>query len=171
MTVDQLFGVPVVPLAEDAPPLFDNEPEFTCQMCGIALEYGGRGRKPKYCDAHRRRSASTGTRSATAGSNDKLAAMAVDVLCQGNAAITVGLMLVRLNQTASELATRDDAFRAQAYEALKLDPALCKVILKGGASSGKVALMIAYAMMLASVAPTFISEMKERRATERADDE
>lgn len=165
-------GFPVLPLG-DAPPPFETEAEYVCLTCGTAIEYSGRGRKPKYCDQHKRRASTAGNRSASGTSNnEKLAAMAVDVLCQGNAAVTVGLMFMRLNRTASAVAERDDPFRVQAYEALKLDPALCKLILKGGASSGKVALVVAYAMMAASVAPVLIEEMKERRAEkEETEDE
>lgn len=164
-----LEHIPITPVTDDVPP-FENEPEFACVTCGKAIEYSGRGRKPKYCDEHKR-SSGTGTRSAASGSNDKLAAMAVDVLCQGNAAATVGLMFARLNGTASAVAEREEPFRAQAYEALKLDPALCKSILKGGANSGKMALIIAYAMLGASVAPVFIAEMKEKRAEKAEDDQ
>lgn len=154
----------------DEPPNFESEPDFVCEKCGKPLIYSGRGRKPKFCDEHKR-SNGNGTRNVSSGNNEKLAAMAVDVLCQGNAALTVGLMFVRLNETASAIAAREDAFRAQAYEALKLDPALCKMILKGGASSGKVALIVAYAMMGASVAPVFMTEMKEKRADRAEDNE
>lgn len=160
MTFD-LGTVTVSPLA-DTPPPFEGEAEFSCVTCGVALEYGGRGRKPKYCDAHKKRSV-TGTRTTSTAGNEKLAAMAVEVLCQGNAVIAFGLGMGSLFDTASALSDREDAFRTQAYEALKLDPALCKTILKGGASSGRVALILAYVMLGISVAPVAMKELKEKR--------
>lgn len=39
--------------------------EYSCEVCGTELHYGGRGRKPRFCDEHKRsnRSASSGGRS------------------------------------------------------------------------------------------------------------
>lgn len=36
--------------------------EFTCQTCGKPLTYSGRGRKPKFCEDHKTRTASVGKR-------------------------------------------------------------------------------------------------------------
>lgn len=152
-----------LPIAEDEKPPISGEFEYACQQCGKEITYGGRGRKPKYCDDHKK---STGTRrnvNIPTGSNDKLAATAVDVLQQGNNFGAVVFMLFQMNRSASSLASREEAFRIQAYEALKSDPALCHTILKGGATSGKIMLLLAYVTLGLSVAPTAIEELKEKR--------
>lgn len=156
-------SVGLAPPLIDEPPLLDGEPEFSCEGCGTALEYAGRGRKPKWC-ANCKSSSPRKLRSVPTGSNDKLAGMATDLLCQANNMAGVGFMLFQLNGTAMALAAREDAFRIQAYEALKTDPALCKMILKGGSTSGKIMLVVAYAMLAVSIAPVAIEEIKEKRA-------
>lgn len=165
-----LEDYPVTSPADESP-MISGEPEFVCLTCGTALEYGGRGRKPKYCDEHKRQRSSSTRNTIPSGNNDKLASMAVDVLCQANALMGMGLMLGKMNKTASALADRDDAFRIQAYEALKTDPALCKMILKSGATSGKVALVISYLLLILSVAPVAVDEFKERRDEKARRDE
>lgn len=41
-------------------------PEYACIECGKELRYGGRGRKPKYCDEHKK-NAPKGTRTSSTG--------------------------------------------------------------------------------------------------------
>jgi hypothetical protein len=73
-------------------------------------------------------------------------------------------MMIGYHATAGAIAERETLFREQAYNALLTDPALCRTILKGGTTSGKVALVIAYTMFIGGVAPYTISEYKERKA-------
>lgn len=51
--------------AQDAAALEDEAPvtrgELECTVCGADLSYGGRGPKPKYCDAHRKTARKTST--------------------------------------------------------------------------------------------------------------
>jgi hypothetical protein len=72
-------------------------------------------------------------------------------------------MMTGYHATASALAEREEAFREQAYAALVTDPALCRMILRAGTTSGKVSLIIAYAMLGAGVAPTAIMEYKSKQ--------
>jgi hypothetical protein len=58
----------------------------------------------------------------------------------------------------------EEGFRLQAYQALLTDPALCKQLLAVGGMSGKTALIIAYAMMGAQVAPVAYTETRLRVA-------
>lgn len=157
----------------DVPPFSDGvipdvaavtPPELACEVCGKELIYGGRGRKPKRCDEHRK---SPGTKRANMGQNTALAGQAAEALCQINGLAALGLMVARLPVTAETLQNAQEGFREQAYNALLTDPALCKTILKGGTASGKIALLIAYGMMGAAVAPAGIIEVK-LRAAERA---
>lgn len=158
--VPHINGLP--PLIPDDAPDVSGMPEFSCETCGKELHYGGRGRKPKYCDEHKR---STTTRSSGGTtSNEKLASAALDILVQANNLCGMGLMLMQMPRTASAIAMREDPFRVQALEALKADPALCKMILKAGATSGKAMLFMAYGMLAISIAPVAFEEIKERRA-------
>lgn len=175
MTALSLENAPVraVPPLSGLPPLQDETPEisgvpeFSCEVCGVELTYGGRGRKPKFCDEHKR--TNTTRRSSTSGmGNEKLAAAALDVLVQGNNILAMCAMLAQLYGTASAISEREDAFRVQALEALKMDPGLCRTILKAGATGGKAALAVAYGMMLLSIAPVTIGELKAKKEAREA---
>lgn len=173
MTAISLDDMPVrsspvvgLPTMNDESPTLNGESEFACSGCGEKLEYSGRGRKPKWCGDCRPK-ATRKTTSIPSGNNDKLAAMATDVLCQANNVTGMVLMLMQFNGTAHKLIERETPFRMQAYEALKTDPALCKSILKGGAKSGKIMLISAYAMLAISIAPTAIEEFKEKRVASK----
>ena len=69
--------------------------------------------------------------------------------------------------TTQAIARANDAFEPMAYEALLLDPALCRMILRGGSNSGKFALAIAYAMMISAVAPMAVSDLRMVREMKR----
>lgn len=164
-----------LPFAPDErPPVAEDVPK--CVVCGVELVYKGTGRKPTKCDEHRRggravkaaAKSAGGTSSGASSTNERLATQAADVLCQVNEMGAVALMLGRLFGTASALSGANDAFREQAFQALLLDPGLCRSILRGGAKSGKFALMGAYAMLLVGVAPVAIEEIKELRAANAA---
>lgn len=159
---------PFTGLPDEMPPL-TNEPEFACEICGVELIYSGRGRKPKRCDDHKRNN--TRRNSIPAGSNDKLAAMATDVLCQVNGIFAMGAAFMTLFRTAGAVNDRDEVFRVQTYEALKTDVALCKKIVSAGSKSAIFSLIVAYGMLAASVAPVALEELKEKREKRLAEQE
>ena len=72
----------------------------------------------------------------------------------------MGLTLVKLPMTAGALNDAQDGFRESTYNALLTDPELCRTILRVGSTSGKVALMISYSMLIAAVAPVGVLEYK-----------
>lgn len=166
MTAALTFEDVTAPIESDSvPPLEDVE--YPCQVCGReAGPYAGRGQKPKYCDEHKKnkRSSTSAGRKTT---NDALAAQAATVLEQLNGVIAVGLMVLGLNMTASTMAANNEAFKENAFEALKTDPDLCKLICKGGVKSGKLALGIAYASYGTQVVPVAIAEVKAKREERR----
>jgi hypothetical protein len=84
-----------------------------------------------------------------------------------NGVIAIGLMAVGLQRTASAMAGGNEAFRETAFEALRTDPDLCKLISKGGVKSGKVALGLAYASYGTQVVPVAYAEIKEKREERR----
>jgi hypothetical protein len=165
--VPHINGLP--PLTPDDAPDISGVPEFSCETCGKELHYGGRGRKPKFCDEHKRNSSTRSSGSTT--SNEKIASAALDILVQANNLCGMGLMLMQMPQTASAIAMREDAFRVQALEALKADPALCRMILKAGATSGKAMLFMAYGMLAISIAPVALEEIKAKKAAKAEQDE
>src|SRR5262249_14888572 len=133
--------------------------------CGKeAGPYSGRGRKPVYCQEHKKNVLQS-TRTRVTGSDAVLAQKATEALCQLNGFVAIGAMFMRMPMTASAIHTAtDEGFREQTYNALLLDPALCKTILKGGTRSGKVALIAAYAMLAGAVMPVAALEYKALKA-------
>jgi hypothetical protein len=150
---------------DSVPPMDDVE--YPCEVCGRESgPYSGRGRRPTKCREHKRQTRSTSGASRRT-TNDALAAQASAVLEQLNGVFAIGLMVVGFNMTASALAANNDAFKENAFEALKTDPDLCKLICKGGVKSGKVALGIAYASLGTQVVPVAVQEFKAKREERR----
>lgn len=150
------------------PPFAAPEPEYACQVCGRALTYGGRGPKPKYCNEHKKNAPRTKSGSTTKVAHDRKARLATEHLKTYNALAGTGLMALRMPQTASAIAAKNDAFGEQAYAALILDEKLCDMILKVSGKSGAFSLIMAYAMLLSNVGPTAVMELREQREA-RAD--
>lgn len=145
----------------DLPPAVEDN-ALACEVCGKALVYGGRGRKPKRCDEHKR----SGAKSVSSGSkigNERLALQATEALVQVNNLTGLGARLLGLSTTAETIVFCEETFREQAYAALLTDTALCKQILSAGQISAKFSLAIAYAMLGAQVAPVAIVELKQKR--------
>lgn len=153
-------------LPSDLTPPMEFGAEYPCRVCGKeAGPYGGRGPKPKLCSDHKQGAPKAKSGSAVPrNSNSTLATQATDVLVQLNAGIGLGSMVLGYHQTASALSTAQEGFREQIYNALLLDPELCKMLLKGGQQSGKVALIIAYGMLGSAVVPVAVLEHKQKMA-------
>jgi len=161
---------------EDALPDMDTVPdledvEYPCRVCGRESgPYSGRGRKPVLCLDHKSTTRGKKSTPKVTGSAANLAAQATGVLTQLNGMIAIGLMAVGLNGTASAIAAANGTFEEQAHAALLTDPDLCKLILRGGVKSAKVALGLAYVGMGVSVVPVATMEVraiKEQRAANR----
>lgn len=166
-------------LIDDPLPFLDERPPteaLTCthKGCTAELTYAGTGRKPTKCEAHKRtrtaaprRAAPSATSSGTSNSV-RIAEQAADVLCQLNDLGALGLAAGGLYRTASALSDRSEAFREQAVSALTADPGLSRTILRAGATSGKAALLVAYGMLAASIAPVAMEEVRGIRAEKAA---
>jgi hypothetical protein len=165
----------------DMPP--DQIPDFgdmeMCEKCHAApkVRYGGRGPKPKYCEDCKGTSKGTSAPSTRVkGKNAALAAQATAALMTLNGFVALGLTLAQLHNTSGkfrEEASRE-SFEDSVYNALLLDPELCAWICRGGIKSGKIALFIAYGLLGASVVPTAIVELREKKAdreTRQAEEE
>lgn len=143
----------------DAQPEMDS---LACQVCGKGLTYAGRGRKPKFCDEHKSNKSGTGTtRKSSVTGNERLANQATEALVQLNRMTGLGLRLIGMPHTGEMIAFCEEGFREQAYAALLTDPALCKQLLSVGGFSGKTALIIAYGMMGAQMAPVANHEIRQ----------
>jgi hypothetical protein len=154
---DVIVEPDVIPTVDDV--------EYPCSVCGReAGPYAGRGRKPTKCPDHKPGNGATRSAIKTTGSNKVLAGQAADALAQLNGVLAIGAMAVGFNRTAAALGQSNDGFREQAYEALVTDPALCRMILKGGATGGKMALMLAYVMLGVNVAPVAKMEYDAKKA-------
>lgn len=136
---------------------------LSCEVCGTSLTYSGRGRKPKFCDEHKKGSKSATTTRKTVP-NDKLARQATSALVQINRLTGFGARMIGLEQTSNMIMFAEDSFEEQAYEALLTDPDLCKQILAVGHVSAKFSLITAYALLLGQVAPVAMMEIKAKRA-------
>lgn len=160
--------VDVSDLEQDTVPLLADV-EYPCRVCGKeAGPYGGRGPKPKLCDEHKKVTGKRGSVPKVGGNVATQAAQATAVLVQLNAMLAMGAMALQLFGTASAIAGANEQFETQAYNALVTDPALCQLILKGGAKSAKLSLGIAYGGMAISVVPTAIEELREKKAERQA---
>lgn len=141
----------------------DAQPEtdsLACQVCGKGLTYAGRGRKPKFCDEHRGNKSGTGTTRKSSTGNERLAQQATESLVQLNRITGMGLRLLGLPESGNMIAFCEEGFREQAYAALLTDPGLCRQLLSVGGMSGKTALIIAYGMLGAQVAPIANHEIR-----------
>ena len=145
-------------IADEAPP---RTHEYACEVCGIELTYGGRGRKPTRCAEHKRNASKAG--SGRAGSNEQLAAQAADTLTYANKFAGLGLIMLGLPATAESVALAQVSFRENVYQALLLDPKLCRRILTMGGKGATVGLVLAYGGMVSEIAPIALKEIKTRR--------
>lgn len=174
---DSLTFLDSADLLPDIPAATPSENLCEVAGCNAELVYGGKGRRPKRCPEHKRSSAPAATPRATSKSvrNDSQARAAAAALSQVNGLLGMGLMLApmpyKLPATASALASAAEGFEEAAYNALLTDPKLCSLILKAGTTSGKVSLLIAYAMLAAAVIPVGIVEFRENVSQPGAADE
>lgn len=148
--------------------------DYSCSVCGIPLEYSGRGRPPVKCDEHKKKTASIKTGAGTTSQkNEQLAKQAATALASINDVLAMALSLptpMQMPKTASAIAARNEAFHTSAYEALRTDPALAASIVRAGAASGKVALIMAYGIFAAGLFPVIREEINDKRTARAAND-
>lgn len=141
-----------------------NDP--TCEVCGTPLYYGGRGRKPKFCDEHKR-SAPKSSSGGSKGRNGAVvdAAMANLNMLNNMAKLPIGLISAPAGQVWN---SKLDDLQAQSRAILESDPALAKSIAGAGAISGKWLLLGAYALAFKDVAAVAIIDNSQKRAAKAA---
>ena len=90
-----------------------NAPEYTCITCGTELFYGGRGRKPKYCDEHKPNRSSSSSTKRTSSAVVERAILELDALYSG-----MGLALKFVDETASKIVYDNSSKLAESYRML-----------------------------------------------------
>lgn len=148
------------------PPMSDVE--YPCARCGREVGYGGRGRKPtakSLCADCKPRKAS---QVKLTGNASNLATQAAKTLVQINTMIGMLGAATGFFRTASEIFAYQETFEAQAFTALSTDLELCRAILRTGAKSAKVSLILAYGGMGVAVAPTAMNEFREKKTAREA---
>jgi len=139
---------------------FDDTPagsEYSCEICGAPLEYGGRGRKPTRCEDHKRKTAAKPRSSAPTG--DVRSALAVMESMYG--AVSLGLLMVS-PQSASVWGSQIESLQASNALVLAGDKALCKSICRLGERSGKAMFFSAHVMAAVPVAIALQQDFKSR---------
>lgn len=141
-----------------------------CQYpgCGEALTYSGRGRKPKYCDEHKRASGSRSSGGSTRGAaNVETAVSALHTLYDG---LLMPLMLVSprgaqvWNEQIPGLDERNRVFLANS-------PDLVKKINSTASKGGSFAFAVSHMVAVAPVVVAVRRDFAERRAIREAENE
>lgn len=131
--------------------------DITCEVCGKALSYSGRGRKPKFCDEHKKSSSSSNGSSSRRSTRDVEAACAA--LSGAYSALAMPLMMV------SPAAAREWAEQANALETrnrvfLEASPDLAKRIAAAAGKGGSTAFVLSHVIAIAPVLRILVSERR-----------
>ena len=145
----------VASIPDDAPVSDD----LTCQICDAPLFYGGKGRKPKFCDEHKQ-SRSTGAARKTSGSTVD-AAMASLAFFED--LLSIPLLMLSPN-AAKEWVAGLPALRDKNRAILSGNPALCKSIAKTSSKVSPYMLLGSYGYALSPVVKVVAQDVRARRA-------
>lgn len=156
-------------VAENVPDVSDEVPptveEDTCTERNVK---GVRCLKePGHEGRHRYKPRADGTspgKSRSGGTNANLATQAADTVMQLKTFVMMGALGFGFMRTAHQMASVADAQHDRIYNALLTDPAMCRMIIRGGVKSGKLAFLVAEGLWIAEIAPVFKQELDERRA-------
>jgi len=155
-------------IIDDAIPL-DNtaSSDPTCRICGIALTYGGRGRKPVLCGEHKGATRGpAGARTADRGNSADVDS-AIAILDGMYTALAMGMMMVS-PPAASVWATNVDKLQATNRVTLAADKTLTKRILKFGQKSATATFVGAHVVAIAPVIMVVQQDMSSRAAAAKA---
>lgn len=121
--------------------------------------YGFKPNGEPYARHHGKRSGNKSASKQSVGS----AKSAANMLGQMNLLVALSLGAFGLPQTSESIMEANEQFVAMAEQALASDPALCRRILSAGTSSGKAALVMAYASLGMAIYPVATKELKQRK--------
>jgi hypothetical protein len=143
------------------------EPEYSCQTCGKALVYGGRGRKPRYCDEHKRGGNTTKIGARNAAGSDVIRAVAALEMAYG--LMRTGFMMIGAVNAASDLGRAIPQLSASNMEYLSQDKELTRAINKMGKVSGRSGFILTHILTLGPIAIGGTLEAREMIAQMRGD--
>lgn len=142
VTLDEsmLGGMPLLN-NDDVPPASvssDDAAPLRCEVCGVSLTYSGRGRRPKFCDEHRK---TTTTSSGNRSTSLKALEASVADLYRG---LGMGLSMVDA-QSGFEVANAADKLAASWITLAETNPKVRKWLTKITTGSGTGAVIVAHA--------------------------
>jgi len=163
-------GIPSVTVTvDDLPPEtpLDIEPEFQCQTCGKPLVYGGRGRKPRFCDEHKRGGNTSKIGARNVAGSDVIRAVAALEMAYG--LLRTGFMMIGAVNAASDLGRAIPQLSASNLEYLSQDKELTRAINKMGKVSGRSGFILTHILTLGPIAIGGTLEAREMIAQMRGD--
>jgi len=141
--------------------------DLACEVCGAPIAYSGKGRKPKYCDEHKRSSGSSSTGASTVRRSTKDVESACATMEQMYDLLYFGLGMV--SEAAPQIwLMKRERLAAQNRALFVADPTLCRRINSLAAKGGTGAFIGAHAMALFPVAVAVSAEVNARGAARRA---
>jgi hypothetical protein len=152
-----------VPRPDDSPASTDR----TCVICGTPITYGGRGKPPIYCDAHKTRSRTTTSSATPARSGNK----DVDAACAALHGVYESMLYpFQLMSPRAGAAWQDqiDGLDTRNRVILSGDPKLARKIVESAAKGGATALVVSHAIAVIPVTLIVTADIRERRAEARA---
>ena len=143
----------------------------TCEYCGAFVPYPGKGPRPRFCDAHKRKSSRNGDDTSERPQTANPPAVGGDVgaACAALSTlydlVSAGLYFAS-PQAASEWAQRTPALIAQDQRILRADPALAKRLASVGSKGGVFALITVHVAAIAPVAGVLYQDRIAPRVAE-----
>lgn len=172
MTAVTFSDEPDVDFPKDTTPDL-SDVEYPCQqempgggICGKESgPYSGRGRKPKKCPDHKKSIPTPrGSAPKITGTNAVLAAQATEALCSIDGMLQLGAAVMGFTETSAVIAEADEVFRIRVNAALLNNPNSARKILSWGGKAGDAGLFIAIGLHIATIAPVFAHEAKQKKA-------
>lgn len=160
------FLVTDVPPDDPPGPIRNDSSDPVCQYpgCDEPLVYAGRGRRPKFCDDHKKASGSASSRAGNGARGDVKAAMeTLQFIYDGVAA---GLTIVAPT-AASVWADKIDGLQAQNAQTLANDKPLCRAINRFGQTSARGTFIASHLIAVAPVAVLTRVELSMRSNRKR----
>jgi len=141
--------------------------DLACEVCGKPLVYAGRGRKPRFCEDHRKSGSSSGSAGMRARRSNRDVEAAMAALDAAHTGLTFGLMLV--SPTAASMWEEGrPSLNARNQTILEGDPALAKRLANMAAKGGTGALIISHLVAVVPVLGVARQDMRLRRAERMA---
>jgi hypothetical protein len=156
------FAVDNIP--QDEKP--DNTYEYACEVCGVELFYSGRGRKPRFCEEHKKKG-STSTRKKVGVKNEQLAAQATELIVGITDVMQVGCILISYIETATTISDAQPRLREQVYAALLSNPARAQSIINLLGKSADAGLIVALGSFALTCGAAGFNEFRNNRDENR----